>query len=116
MVNGLLFHMKLQGGQIYEVQYSLIPLNGPYSYCTTICKGAAGRMICLAGRRLPTPALPFTFISYIRQLVAQELVDKRIHVLYGRTFCRRLASEVGVLEQTLCLASIELVLVYIRSV
>jgi len=65
---------------------------------------------------LPTPILPFTFISYIRQLVAHELIDNRIHILYGRAFCRRLASEVGVLEQSLCLASIALVLVYIRSV
>jgi len=90
--------------------------DGPCSYCTIICKGTAGRMICLAGRWLPTPALPFAFSSYIRQLVAHELVDYRIHVLYARTYCRRLASEVGVLEQSLCLASIELVLVYIRSV
>jgi len=65
---------------------------------------------------LSTHALQFTFISYIRQLVAQELVDNRIHVLYARTFCRRLASEASVLEQSLYSASIELVLVYIRSV
>ena len=35
---------------------------------------------------------------------------------YARTFCGRLALEVGVLEKSLSLASIELVLMYIRSV
>jgi len=70
----------------------------------------------LTGRSLPTPALPFTFISYVLQLAAHELVDNRIHILYARTFCRRLASEVGILEQSLYSASIELVLMYIRSV
>jgi len=70
----------------------------------------------LADRRLPIPALPFTFISYIRQLVAHEFVYNRIHVPYARTFCRRLASDVGVSEPSLYPASIQLVLMYIRSV
>jgi len=59
--------------------------------------------------------LPFTFINYIRQLFAQELVDNKVHVLYARTIFRRLPSEVGVVEQSLYWASIELVLVSIRS-
>jgi len=32
--------------------------------------------------------LYLTFISYIRQLVAQVFVDNRIDVLYASTFCR----------------------------
>jgi len=50
-------------------------------------------------------------LLYIRQLVAQESVDNRIHVQYARTFCGRLASEFGVLDQSLDWALIELVLV-----
>jgi len=42
--------------------------------------------------------------------------DNRIHVLHARTFCRKLASEIGVLEQSRYLTSIEHVLVCIRSV
>jgi len=49
------------------------------------------------------------------QLVPQELDDKRIHVLHARRLCKS-TSEIGVLEQSRCSASIERVLVYIRSV
>jgi len=35
------------------IKRSLIPLDGSYSYCTTIYKGPAGRMILLGG---PDPA------------------------------------------------------------
>jgi len=41
----------------------------------------------------------FTFISCIRQFASQESNDNRIHVFNAQTFCRRLASEVTVLEQ-----------------
>jgi len=51
--------------------------------------------------------------SCIPQPVAQEL-DK-IHILYAGKFCR-LTLGVGVLEQTCRSASIEHVLVYVRSV
>jgi len=91
-----------------------MPLDGPYRYCTINCKGAASQMILLGGPE-PTPAQPFTLTSYIRQLVARELVDNTIHVLYAHTFSRRLASEVGALKQSLYSTSIEIVLVYIRS-
>ena len=43
-------------------------------------------------------ALPFTFISCIRQLVAQESDDNRIHVLCARRFYKP-TLDVGVLEQ-----------------
>jgi len=38
--------------------------------------------------------LAFTFVSCIRQSVAQELDDNRTHVFYEHKFCRRPASEV----------------------
>jgi len=60
--------------------------------------------------------LTFTFITCIRQLVAQELDDNRVQVLYERKFCRRPTSKVGVLEKSRYSASIEHVLVYTRSV
>jgi len=44
--------------------------------------------------------LAVTFISCTRQLVAEELVDNRIYVLYVRKFCRRPTSWVGVLVQS----------------
>ena len=49
-------------------------------------------------------------ISSIRQLVAEELDDNSIHVLYARKSCRP-TSGVNVLEQSSYSASIELVLV-----
>jgi len=52
-------------------------------------------------------------ISCMRHPVAQEL--QKIHVLYAHKFCRP-TSEVTVLQQACCSASIEHVLVYIRSV
>jgi len=63
-------------------------------------------------------SLAFTFINYIRELIAQKLDDNGIHFLYARRFCRRpTSSDVIASEQNLCSASIErAVLVYIRSV
>jgi len=63
-----------------------------------------------------TPA--FTFINYIREIIAQKLDGNGIHFLYVRKFCRRpTSSEVIATEQSRCSASIErAVLVYIRSV
>ena len=54
-------------------------------------------------------------ISSIRQLVAEELDDNSIHVLYARKSCRP-TSGVNVLEQSSYSAAIELVLVYIKNV
>jgi len=53
--------------------------------------------------------------SSIRQLVAEELDDNSIHVLYARKSCRP-TSGVNVVEQSSCSASIEFVLVYIKNV
>jgi len=59
--------------------------------------------------------LAFMFISYVRELIAQKLDDNRIDVLYAKVFGRP-TSEASVLEQIRYLASIERVLVWIRSV
>jgi len=48
---------------------------------------------------------------HIRQLVAQERDDARIHVLNAQNVCSRLALDVGVLRQSRYSASIERVLV-----
>jgi len=48
-------YKNLQGGQVHKIQYSLMPLDGPYSYYTISCKGAPGLMILLGGPE-PTPA------------------------------------------------------------
>jgi len=58
-------------------------------------------------------------LQRLRQLVAHESDDNRIHVLYAHKFCR-LTSDVGVLKTAFPLqrsrrsTSIERVLVYIR--
>jgi len=52
-------------------------------------------------------------INCIRQPVAQE--SDKIHVLYARKFCRP-TSGVGILKESRYSTSIELALVYIRSV
>jgi len=59
----------------------------------------------------PSPTSLHTSISRL----AQGMDDNRIGVLYARNFCKP-TSEVGVLEQSRCSASIERLLVYIRSV
>jgi len=62
----------------------------------------------------PAPPSPTSLHTSISRL-AQEMDDNRIGVLYARNFCKP-TSEVGVLEQSRCSASIERLLVYIRSV
>jgi len=51
--------------------------------------------------------LTFTFSSCIHQIVAQKLVDNRIHVFYVRHLCRRPPSGVGVLKQRCYSVSID---------
>ena len=62
----------------------------------------------------PWEFLTLTFISCIRQLVAQELDGNRINVIYARKFWRMPTSGVGVLWEGRYSACSERVLVRIR--